>query len=70
MAAGEMERGVQRPRLTEQTTFKLIWVRSTLFVQWQHTDPRMITRGLLATNFIFHQTQSPGTRTMKIMRKK
>ena len=67
MAAGGLEHGVQRQRLTEQTTFKLIWVTSTLFVQWQHKDPRMITRGLPATKFIFHQKQSLGTRTQITM---
>ena len=46
MEVEDTEHGVQRLRLTEQTTFKLIWVRSILFVHWQHKDVRVaVTHG-------------------------
>ena len=70
MEVEDTEHGVQRLRLTEQTTFKLIWVRSILFVHWQHKDVRVaVTHGPPATKFIFRHKRSLGTRTKKAMQK-
>ena len=70
MEVEDTEHGVQRLRLTEQTTFKLIWVRSILFVHWQHKDVRVaVTHGPLATKFIFRHKRSLGTHTKKAMQK-
>ena len=70
MEVEDAEHGVQRLRLTEQITFKLIWVRSILFVHWQHKDVRVVVeQGLPATKFIFRHKRSPGTRTKKTMQK-
>ena len=70
MEVEDMEHGVQRLRLTEQTTFKLIWVRSILFVHWQHKDVRVVVaHGPAATKFILRHKRSLGTRTKKTMQK-
>ena len=70
MEVEDTEHGVQRLQLTEQTTFKLIWVRSILFVHWQHKDVRVVVAyGLPATKFIFLHKRSLGTRTKKTMQK-
>ena len=70
MEVEDMEHGVQRLRLTEQTTFKLIWVRSILFVHWQHKDVRVVVaHGPAATKCIFRHKRSLGTRTKKTMQK-
>ena len=40
MKTGDMEDGVQRLKLTEQTIFKLIWVQCCLFVLWPPKEKR------------------------------
>ena len=69
MEVEDTEHGVQRLRLTEQTTFKLIWVRNILFVHWQHKDVRVAPHGPPATKFMFRHKRSLGTRTKKTMQK-
>ena len=70
MEVEDTEHGVQRLRLTEQTTFKLIWVRSILFVHWQHKDVRVVVaHGPPTTKFIFRHKRSLGTRTKKTLPK-
>ena len=70
MEVEDTEHGVQRLRLTEQTTFKLIWVRSILFVHWQHKDVRVVMAcGPPATKFIFRHKRSLGAGRKKTMQK-
>ncbi|XP_022788151.1 uncharacterized protein LOC111328060 isoform X3 [Stylophora pistillata] len=56
MKAGNLEPGVLRLGLTEQTIFKLNWVQCTLFVQWPHKEVGKKISGPPLTKFTCPQT--------------
>ena len=55
MKGGGMELVVLRPKLTEKTIFKLIWVQCCLFVLWPPKEKGYTLYGPLATNCTYPQ---------------
>ena len=56
MKAVAMEGGALKLDLTEQTIFKLIWVKCVFFVVWLHKDYKGALHGPPATNYNYLQT--------------
>ena len=56
MKGGNMEHGVLRPKLTEKTIFKLIWVQCCLFALWLPKEKGNTIYGPPATNCTYPQT--------------
>ena len=56
MKAVEQEDGAVKLSLTEQTIFKLIWVKCVFFVVWLHKDYKGALYGPPATNYNYLQT--------------
>ena len=65
MKAVAMEGGALKLDLTEQTIFKLIWVKCVFFVVWPHKDYWGALHGPPATNYSYLQTVQLGTLTGK-----
>ena len=58
MTAEVMEGGALKLHLTEQTIFKLTWVKCVFFVAWLHKDYKLegALHGPPATNYNYLQT--------------